>query len=354
MRSVWCWSQSFQQFGADLGRRSRCPTSFLNGARDIRGASSPQRRQWIVSSCHVVSCSWTGPHPIGSAADRSTRRTGTAGPYLATLQHSSEPRLGGRPVPRTAFAGTGFYVPDRASSPTTISPAVMDTSDEWIVERTGHPGATVGLRGDDRRGHGTPTPVGDGAGRRGHGGVRRRRHRPRHAEPRPLLSGHRGVPPAGAGAEGIPALDIRAQCSGSSTVCRWPTRGSARASTGRSSWWGWRSSPRDSTCPTEGRDMAVLFGDGAGAAVLVATDDDRTGSAVHPPPRRRAPRRGPVGGVRLLEAPPPHQRRDARRGAALPPDGRARRSSRTPCPACPRWLRRRWRPTGCARRISTS
>ena len=39
-------------------------------------------------------------------------------------------------MPRTAFAGTGFYVPDRVVKNDELT-QYMDTSDEWIIERTG-------------------------------------------------------------------------------------------------------------------------------------------------------------------------------------------------------------------------
>jgi len=39
-------------------------------------------------------------------------------------------------VPRTIFAGTGFYVPDRVVTNEELT-RYMDTSDAWIVERTG-------------------------------------------------------------------------------------------------------------------------------------------------------------------------------------------------------------------------
>jgi 3-oxoacyl-[acyl-carrier-protein] synthase-3 len=75
----------------------------------------------------------------------------------------------------------------------------------------------------------------------------------------------------------VPALDIRAQCSGFvyglSVADAWIRAGQYRTillvgveiqSTGLDT-------------SDQGRDMAVLFGDGAGAAVLVATDDEDRG-----------------------------------------------------------------------------
>jgi len=79
------------------------------------------------------------------------------------------------------------------------------------------------------------------------------------------------------GLEGVPALDIRAQCSGFmyglSVADAWIRSGQYRTillvgveihSTGLD-------------LSTRGRDLAVLFGDGAGAAVLVAGEDDGRG-----------------------------------------------------------------------------
>ncbi len=39
-------------------------------------------------------------------------------------------------LPRTVFAGTGFYVPDRIVTNEELT-HLMDTTEEWIVERTG-------------------------------------------------------------------------------------------------------------------------------------------------------------------------------------------------------------------------
>ena len=39
-------------------------------------------------------------------------------------------------MPRSAIVGTGFYVPDRVVTNEELT-RYMDTSDEWIVERSG-------------------------------------------------------------------------------------------------------------------------------------------------------------------------------------------------------------------------
>ena len=54
-------------------------------------------------------------------------------PFQVPLQAASRQ---GASVPRTVFSGTGYYVPDRVVTNAELT-GLMDTSDEWIVERTG-------------------------------------------------------------------------------------------------------------------------------------------------------------------------------------------------------------------------
>jgi len=154
-------------------------------------------------------------------------------------------------MPRAAFVTIGTYVPDRVVTNAELT-RYMDTSDEWIVQRTGiqerhwvEPGLgtsemafRASKRALDQAGwkaedldaivfatlstdHMFP---GDGC----------------------FLNAKLGIP-------GVPALDIRNQCSGFlyglSVVA----------------------------ASTRGRDVTVIFGDGAAAALLEATDDPDRG-----------------------------------------------------------------------------
>ncbi|MGD2070065.1 MAG: beta-ketoacyl-ACP synthase III [Gemmatimonadota bacterium] len=178
-------------------------------------------------------------------------------------------------MPKTAIEGTGFYVPDRVVTNEELT-RWMDTSDEWIRERTGieeRHWVPEGMTGAEMARRASLMALEDAA-----------------VEPAEVdaivlgtLSPDHFFPGTGVflqrdlGLEGIPALDVRAQCSGFvyglSVADAWIRAGQYRTillvgveiqSTGLD-----RS--------TRGRDMAVLFGDGAGAVLLRATEDDGRG-----------------------------------------------------------------------------
>ncbi len=178
-------------------------------------------------------------------------------------------------MPRTIFAGTGFYVPDRVVTNEELT-RYMDTSDAWIVERTG-------IR--ERRWVPEGMSGADMARRAAEMALEEAGMEPSQVDAIVLgtLSPDHFFPGTGVflqrelGLEGVPALDIRAQCSGFmyglSVADAWIRSGQYRTvllvgveihSTGLD-------------LSTRGRDLAVLFGDGAGAAVLVAGEDDGRG-----------------------------------------------------------------------------
>ncbi len=115
-------------------------------------------------------------------------------------------------MPRTAFAGTGFYVPDRVVKNDELT-QYMDTSDEWIIERTGiqeRRWVTDGMTSAEMACRASKMAI-SAAG----------------IEPGEIdaivlgtLSPDVFFPGTGVflqrdlGLEGIPALDVRAQCSG--------------------------------------------------------------------------------------------------------------------------------------------
>jgi len=173
-------------------------------------------------------------------------------------------------VPRTAVVGTGHYVPDRVVRNDELA-LWMDTSDEWIRERTGI---------EERRWVPDGMSGAEMARRASLSALERAGVAPGDVDAIVLatLSPDRFFPGTGVflqrelGLPGIPALDVRNQCTGFlyglSVADAWIRSGQFRTillvgveihSTGLE-------------LSTRGRDLAVLFGDGAGAAVLQATD----------------------------------------------------------------------------------
>ena len=173
-------------------------------------------------------------------------------------------------MPRTAVVGTGHYVPDRVVRNDELA-LWMDTSDEWIRERTGI---------EERRWVPDGMSGAEMARRASLSALERAGVAPGDVDAIVLatLSPDRFFPGTGVflqrelGLPGIPALDVRNQCTGFlyglSVADAWIRSGQFRTillvgveihSTGLE-------------LSTRGRDLAVLFGDGAGAAVLQATD----------------------------------------------------------------------------------
>ena len=176
---------------------------------------------------------------------------------------------------RAVFLGTGMAVPDRVVTNADLA-TLMETSDEWIRTRTGiaerrwvregETGVSLALRASraalDMAGlapgdidaiiYATSTPDHFAPG----GGV--------------YLQDQLGTGP-------VPALDVRTQCSGFiyalSVADAWIRAGSYRTILVVGSEV--QSTGMDLS--TEGRNTAVIFADGAGAAVLGATDDEQRG-----------------------------------------------------------------------------
>lgn len=176
---------------------------------------------------------------------------------------------------RAVFLGTGMAVPDRVVTNDELS-TLMDTSDEWIRTRTGiaerrwvrdgETGVSLALTasraaldmarleaGDiDAIIYATSTPDHFAPG----GGV--------------YLQDQLGTGP-------VPALDVRTQCSGFiyalSVADAWIRAGSYRTVLVVGSEV--QSTGMDLT--TEGRNTAVIFADGAGAAIIGASDEENRG-----------------------------------------------------------------------------
>ncbi len=178
-------------------------------------------------------------------------------------------------MPRTAILGTGYHVPDRVVTNDDLT-GFMETSDEWIRERTGIEERRWVKEGD------TGAAMALAASRMAleEAGIEAGEV---DAIVLATLSPDHFFPGTGVflqrelGVGTIPALDIRAQCSGFvyglSVADAWIRVGQYRTIL----LVGVEIQSTGLNLTTEGRDMAVLFGDGAGAAVLQATEDEGRG-----------------------------------------------------------------------------
>ena len=178
-------------------------------------------------------------------------------------------------MPRTEFIATGFHVPARLVTNDDLA-RMMDTSDEWIVQRSGiktrywvEPGETgvtlakaatqqalarAGLKATDLDCvvYCTCTPD--------------------HFEPGNGVFLQREL-----GLKDVPAVDVRNQCSGFlyglSIADAWIRTGQFR----RVLLVGAEVHSRGLDKTSRGRDTAVLFGDGAGVAILGPTSENGRG-----------------------------------------------------------------------------
>ena len=177
---------------------------------------------------------------------------------------------------RSRIKGLGFYVPENVVTNDDLS-KLMDTSDEWIQERTGIKERRQALKGSD-----TTTSMGVKASLKAIEAAKINKEEidfivfatlsPDFYFPGcgVLVQKELGLPNVG-------ALDIRNQCSGFlyalSVADQYIKTGMYKnilvigAET--------QSPALDMT--TRGRNMAVLFGDGAGAAIVSRSDDPERG-----------------------------------------------------------------------------
>src|SRR5215204_1593477 len=174
-------------------------------------------------------------------------------------------------MPRTRFLGTGFAVPDRVVTNDELS-KLMDTTDEWIRTRTGiqerhwvtegETGTELGLRASQRALEMAGVEPGE------IDAIVYATSSPDHFAPGNGVYLQRML-----GISTVPALDIRAQCSGFiyalSVADAWICSGHYR----RVLVVGSEIQSTGLELTTAGRHVAVIFADGAGAVVLGATDD---------------------------------------------------------------------------------
>ena len=271
---------------------------------------------------------------------------------------------------RAAFAALGTYTPERVVTNEELT-RCMETSDEWITQRTGikeRHWVAPGMGNSDMALEATRRAL-DAAGWKA---------TDIEAIVYATLSTDHMFPGDGCflnaklGLPGVPALDVRNQCSGFlyglSVADAWIRTGMFR----RVLLVGSEVHSTGLDVSTRGRDVAVIFGDGAGAALLEATEDPDARRPLLPPARRRPVREGAVDGRAGQHLPPAPQQGDGRGTTAiyprmegqkvfkhaivkmpevmreaLPKERAAPRTSRSsshtrPTSASRRWSRRRW------------
>ena len=173
-------------------------------------------------------------------------------------------------MPRAVFVGTGMAVPDRVVRNDDLAKA-MDTSDEWIRQRTGIEERRWAVEGE------TSAAFAAKAARRALeaaglqpadlDAIVYATSTPDHFAPGGGVYLQRAL-----GVPGIPAIDIRNQCSGFvyalSVADAWIRAGEYR----RILVVGAEIQSTGMDVTTRGRHTAVIFADGAGAVVLSAAD----------------------------------------------------------------------------------
>jgi 3-oxoacyl-[acyl-carrier-protein] synthase-3 len=178
-------------------------------------------------------------------------------------------------MPRTRFLGTGFAVPDRVVTNDDLS-QMMDTSDEWIRTRTGirerrwvregETGVDLALAATHRALETADMSASD------IDAIVYATSTPDHFAPGNGVFLQRGL-----GVGTIPAIDIRTQCSGFiyalSVADAWVRTGQYR----RVLVVGAEVQSTGMRMTTEGRNVSVIFADGAGAAVRGPTDREDQG-----------------------------------------------------------------------------
>jgi len=176
---------------------------------------------------------------------------------------------------RTAIVGLGTHVPDRVVTNQELT-TMMETSDEWIQQRTGireRRWAGPGTGATDLALEATKKALAQAGWQASDlDAIVYATLSPDHCFPGDacFLQAKLGVP-------GIAALDVRNQCSGFiyglSVADAWIRTGQYR----KVLLVGAEVHSTGLDISTRGRDVSVIFGDGAGAACLEATDDPDRG-----------------------------------------------------------------------------
>lgn len=178
---------------------------------------------------------------------------------------------------RSKIVGTGMHVPDRVVTNDDLA-GLMDTSDEWIQQRTGIKERRWIVDGE------TPADLAQAAceqalERAGLAAsdvdfILLATLSPQHEFPGTSFFLHEQL-----GAGEVPCIDLRAQCSGFLYALSFADSLIVSGKCRRVLVVGCEVHSTGLDVSTEGRDVAVIFGDGAGAVVLEAVDaeDDPAG-----------------------------------------------------------------------------
>jgi len=178
-------------------------------------------------------------------------------------------------MPRAAIAAIGTYVPDRVVTNAELT-RHMETSDEWITQRTGvkeRRWVAEGQENSDLALEATKRAL----ARAGWQAADVEAIIYATLSPDHMFPGDGCFLNAKLGLPGVPALDIRNQCSGYiyglSIADAWIRTGQYR----KVLLVGSEIHSTGLDVSTRGRDVAVIFGDGAAATLLEASDDPNRG-----------------------------------------------------------------------------
>ncbi|MEZ4371087.1 MAG: beta-ketoacyl-ACP synthase III [Polyangiaceae bacterium] len=184
-------------------------------------------------------------------------------------------------MPNAYISGTGFYVPPRVVTNNDLREQYgIDTTHEWIVERTGieeRRFAADGVGTGEMAEHAARQAI-EAAGLepKDIGMIVLATLSPDFAFPGSgVLLGQRLGLCDGDGATFVPALDVRNQCSGFLYSLGTATSMVQSGNLNHVLVVGSETHSAALDLTTRGRTVSCLFGDGAGACVVSATDEDR-------------------------------------------------------------------------------
>lgn len=179
-------------------------------------------------------------------------------------------------MPHSKIIGVGMYVPEDVVTNDDLS-KLMDTSDEWIIERTG-----IRERRFFKEGVDTVSSMGTKAAQQA---LERAGKKPEDIDliVMATLSSDYNFPGSGVLVQRslpfrqIPAFDVKAQCSGFIYALSVADQFIKTGTYKNALVIGSEVQSNVFEQSDRGRNMAVIFGDGAGAVVLEATDEPNKG-----------------------------------------------------------------------------
>lgn len=179
-------------------------------------------------------------------------------------------------MPHSKIIGVGMYVPEQVVTNDDLS-KLMDTSDEWIIERTG-----IKERRFFKEGVDTVSSMGTKAAQQA---LERAGKKPEEIDliVMATLSSDYNFPGSGVLVQRslpfrhIPAFDVKAQCSGFIYALSVADQFIKTGMYKNALVIGSEVQSNVFEQSDRGRNMAVIFGDGAGAVVLEATDEPNKG-----------------------------------------------------------------------------